>query len=505
MMPLLLLACSGGTSTGQDENVIARERRADSLEPMVKAVCSSCHAWVPPDMLDKSTWSGLVLPVMAAKMGIYELDGREFFNEKNDPEVKPGTYPDKPTITPDMMRAVFEYFDVKAPNTPPQQERSVPIGDFTPLFEPVSPQVQPKGPPLTTFVDIRPEKRDFIVGISGKDHLISLFDKDLQPKWIFTLPSAPSWVDYSQPGKWLVTCMGSIMPSNAKEGKLLELDVPENGLPGNSKMLFSGLPRPVQAQRVRLGGNDILVNGFGHLWGQLFYYQNGVQAAPIKEIPGAIRSVVMDWNGDGLNDVITLFTQGQESIVAFINKGNGKFEEKPLLKFLPVYGSAWFELADMNGDGKKDIVYNAGDNADYSVVLKSFHGVYVYLNKGNDQFEQAWFYPVHGSYRTMIRDFDGDGDKDMVAISFFADYISQPEESLLYFENDGKLNFRPFKIKGALSGRWLTMDAGDVDGDGDEDVLLGNFSKGPESFMPAEVSQGFALGQPFMVLINKSK
>ena len=457
-------------------------------------------------MLDKATWKELLLPVMAAKMGIYELDGRQFFNEKDDPNVKPGTYPEKPTITPDMMRAVFEYFDVKAPNTVPPQDRKIAIGDYTPLFDPVSPQLPPKGPPLTTFVDIRPDKRDLIVGISGKDHLVSLFDKDLQPKWIFTLPSAPSWVDHSQPNKWLVTCMGSIMPSNAREGRIIELTVPDNGLPGGANTIFSDLPRPVQAQRARLEGNDVLVNGFGHLWGQLYYYpNNGNKPSVLKETPGAIRSMVTDWNGDGRNDVLCLFTQGREGIVAFINKGNGKFEEKSLLSFLPIYGSAWFDLVDINGDGKRDIVYNSGDNADYSVVLKSFHGVYVYLNKGNDQFEQAWFYPVHGSYRTMVRDFDGDGDQDMVAISFFADYITQPDESLLYFENDGKLNFRPFKIKGALAGRWLTMDAGDLDGDGDEDVVLGNFSKGPESFMPAEVSQGFSQGQPFMVLINKSK
>ena len=51
----------------------------------------------------------------------------------------------------------------------------------------------------------------------------------------------------------------------------------------------------------------------------------------------------------------------------------------------------------------------------------------------------------------------------------------------------------------------LTMDAGDLDGDGDEDVVLGNFSRGPESYMPAEVSQGFSRGQPFMLLRNTRK
>ena len=37
-----------------------------------------------------------------------------------------------------------------------------------------------------------------------------------------------------------------------------------------------------------------------------------------------------------------------------------------------------------------------------------------------------------------------------------------------------RLEFNPFTIKEYDQGRWLTMDAGDVDGDGDEDIVLGS-------------------------------
>ena len=68
----------------------------------------------------------------------------------------------------------------------------------------------------------------------------------------------------------------------------------------------------------------------------------------------------------------------QESIIA-INKGNGQFEEKRVLRFPPMYGSSFFELVDFNKDGFQDFIYTCGDNADYSQVLKPYHGIYIYL------------------------------------------------------------------------------------------------------------------------------
>jgi hypothetical protein len=59
------------------------------------------------------------------------------------------------------------------------------------------------------------------------------------------------------------------------------------------------------------------------------------------------------------------------------NKGHGNFGQEEVLKFPPIYGSSSFALADFNKDGYPDIVYTCGDNADYSQVLKPYHGVYI--------------------------------------------------------------------------------------------------------------------------------
>jgi hypothetical protein len=51
-------------------------------------------------------------------------------------------------------------------------------------------------------------------------------------------------------------------------------------------------------------------------------------------------------------------------------------------------------------------------------------------------------------------------------------------ESFLYFQNQGNLNFKVSNLNIQFGGRWMVMDAGDADQDGDLDILLGNFQFG---------------------------
>ena len=49
-----------------------------------------------------------------------------------------------------------------------------------------------------------------------------------------------------------------------------------------------------------------------------------------------------------------------------------------------------------------------------------------------------------------------------------------PKESFVYLEQTSPFQFKASTIKEFDEGRWLTMDAGDVDGDGDDDIVLGS-------------------------------
>ena len=64
-------------------------------------------------------------------------------------------------------------------------------------------------------------------------------------------------------------------------------------------------------------------------------------------------------------------------------------------------------MADFNRDGLPDILVTNGDNGEYPSPLKKYHGIRIYLNKGNWRFEEAFFYPLNGAFKAVARDLTG--------------------------------------------------------------------------------------------------
>jgi hypothetical protein len=94
---LIAINACGGSNENTDNNIDPEAQKiALQNEPMVKTACSGCHAFVPADKLDKTTWEA-VIKVMAPKMGIFEHNGETYFNEKSDPNVDASIYPLNPT------------------------------------------------------------------------------------------------------------------------------------------------------------------------------------------------------------------------------------------------------------------------------------------------------------------------------------------------------------------------------------------------------------------------
>jgi hypothetical protein len=160
------------------------------------------------------------------------------------------------------------------------------------------------------------------------------------------------------------------------------------------------------------------------------------------------------------------------------------------------------DIADFNHDGNFDILYTNGDNADYSTILKPYHGVRVFMNDGKNKFSESWFYNMHGASQALARDFDGDGDIDIAAISFFPDFKNHPEEGFIYFENDGK-TFKPHTTPMTKDSRWLVMDAADVDQDGDCDLLLGALDF--YSKVPPELLQSWSIKKTSILYLKNKK
>ncbi len=319
--------------------------------------------------------------------------------------------------------------------------------------------------------------------LKSRRNILTFLTPDLKENYSIPLESTPVQFYEKSNDLYLTMAGGGIFPTDARNGTIQRW-VKSNPTPGYKlgNVAISNLQRPVFTAYADLnkdGFEDVVVCEFGTETGKLSWYENngkgGYNQKVLREKPGAITAIVKDVNHDGLPDIYVLMAQGDEGVFLYENMGSGKFQEKRLLSFLPLNGSQHIELADFNKDGFDDLVYVCGDNADRTPVLKNYHGIYIFLNDGKSNFKQAYFYQMNGAYKAMIRDYDLDGDLDIAAISFFPDYLRYPEESFIYLKNKGNLKFDNYSFPEVPKGRWMVMDAGDMDADGDMDLVLGSF------------------------------
>ncbi len=495
----LLFSCQSATEITETDNI-------DTLSvgyTLSQQYCNNCHQHPEPDLLPKSTWQDYVLPRMGYRLGIYEHDSiRQSLLEAGLGGVRvdqAGIYPTQPIINQDQWQAIQDYYLDQAPDSLSFTKTEVSVGLAN--FQVQIPSYR-LSPPSTTMVKIH--RQQLLVGDANSKSLYQ-FDADLHLKRVARTGEGAVHTEISTE-QFLITVMGLFSPTDNPQGKVMTLPRTDAGVPF---VLLDSLQRPVQTTVADLDKNglpDLITCEFGKWLGGLFYYQQQpdgrFRKIALRQQPGAIAAYVRDINQDDKPDVLALFGQGDEEIFAYINQGEGKFQEKTILRFPPSYGSSSMLLMDVDEDGDEDIVYTAGDNADYPPVLKPYHGIYFFTNDGNYQFEQSWFYPLPGAYRALPADYDQDGDLDVAAISFFPGYQSAPEAGFVYLQNQGNMNFTAHTFAESTYGRWLVADTGDLDGDGDLDIVLGSLAfevVPPNGLLDEWVERGI----PFVVLENQ--
>ncbi len=503
---LLIIALSFGCSSKQEvtETDISNWKETLSDQPelldgrqLSYLYCSNCHKYPGPELLPASIWDQQVFPVMGALMGVQNplTTSNRSLND---------TLEGLPPISREQWNKIRNYYLSSAPINPDDHLSNEDLENQT-LFELQPLTLGIPGGGMTTL--IRKDHVHATIKIGDGRNRIFTLNNRLNVMEDQKLNSPPVDLDFDG-NRELLTLVGEIFPNNEPSGQIIL----STGQSQNFTYQDS-LVRPVFTKVIDLnkdGLKDLLVSEYGHDIGSFSWYINEGDSIFTKKIllnqPGALQSHIHDFNGDGLEDIIVLMAQGQEGIFILYNKGNEDFETSKVLEFLPIWGSSYLDLADFDNDGDMDLMVVNGDNADYSMITKSFHGVRIYLNEDGD-FREAFFHQMDGATTGLIHDFDEDGDQDIVVTAYFPDFENASYQSIHYLENQGSgdMEFEPFNVEGAQTGRWLVSEKMDYDDDGDMDVLVGSFLRSPTP-VPPQVSRKWQRENVnILILKNRSR
>lgn len=445
-------------------------------EALAEQYCGNCHMLPDPSFLDKNSWEQYMLPRMGVFLGVVEHDSLRGVLAANEQEQAmidaAGIVPQRAIVTKKEWQQIKEYYLSLAPESLEAPAIKTIKKDST-LFRVKVPSYK-LSPPSATMVRMDTVNSAIFVGDANSQSL-SIFSSNLEFIQGAKVGETPVWMqEFSN--EYLITMMGSFSPTDIGSGYVLSLPKGQN----KPYKVIDSLRRPVHSSYGDIDGDglmDIVTCEFSKWTGVLSWWHNNGDGTFEKRVlrnrPGAVKAYLKDMDKDGHDDIIALFGQGDEGVFTYYNDGKGNFKEEYTLRFPPSYGSTYFQLFDFNNDGFEDIIYTAGDNADFPPVLKPYHGVYIYMNDGHNNFKQEKFLQLNGAYAAMPADYDNDGDVDIAAISFFPDYVQQPNESFVFYKNDGQGNYTLSTISNPTLGRWIVMDKGDIDKDGDIDIVLG--------------------------------
>ena len=187
------------------------------------------------------------------------------------------------------------------------------------------------------------------------------------------------------------------------------------------------------------------------------YFGNGMGGFSAPVVYPASRSskmFVADMNNDARPDIVLItITTPNPNVAVFLNNGSGAFGSPVTSSFQLDTTSA--QVADLNGDGKGDLVHR-------SIVCCT--GVVVRFGDGLGNFAAPINYPLAGANGFVVGDFNSDTKKDLAVLS-----NTGAMRGVTLYLNDGAGGL-VLGMETVLGDNTNLSVAGDFNGDGKVDL-----------------------------------